>query len=315
MSGNIPTAVDDNYSTLEDNALIVAASGVLANDTDPESDALTAVLVDGPTHGGLTLNPDGSFTYTPAENFNGADSFTYKANDGTGDSNVATVSITVNPINDLPVAANDAFATDEDTPLVIAAPGVLANDIDVDGDALTAILVDGPAHGTLTLNPDGSFTYTPAENFYGADSFTYKANDGTGDSNVATVYITVNPVYDPPVAGNDLFATDEDTPLVVATPGVLANDTNIDGDTLTAILVDGPAHGTLTLNPDGSFTYTPAENFYGADSFTYKANDGTGNSNTATVNITVNHVNHLPVANNDAFATDEDTRLVIAGPG
>ncbi|HEX9696363.1 MAG TPA: cadherin-like domain-containing protein, partial [Actinomycetota bacterium] len=201
-----PVASDDAYATDEDVALNVPAPGVLANDTDPDGDPLTAAVVSGPANGTLTLNADGSFTYTPAANFNGSDSFTYVANDGTEDSNVATVSLTVNAVNDAPVAVADAYATDEDVALNVPAPGVLANDSDAEGDSLTAALVSGPANGTLTLNADGSFSYAPAVNFNGPDSFTYKANDGTADSNVATVSLTVNAVNDAPVAAADSYS-------------------------------------------------------------------------------------------------------------
>jgi VCBS repeat-containing protein len=122
-------------------------------------------------------------------------------------------------VNDAPVAQDDSYTTDEDTPLVVPAPGVLGNDYDVDGDSLTAVLVSGPAHGTLTLNSDGSFTYTPAENFCGEDSFTYKAYDGELYSNVATVTIHVTCVNDAPVAQDDSYTTNEDTPLLVPAPG------------------------------------------------------------------------------------------------
>src|SRR5213075_728002 len=139
--------------------------------------------VSGPRHGTLTLNSDGSLIYIPALNFNGVDSFTYQANDGLAQSGIATVIITVTPINDAPVAANDdSYTTPEDIQLTVAAPGVLANDSDVDGDALTAILVTGPSHGTLTLNSDGSLVYMPALNFNGIDTFTYKATDGQAQS-------------------------------------------------------------------------------------------------------------------------------------
>src|SRR5437773_851153 len=114
----------------------------------------------------------------PELNFNGIDSFTYKASDGQALSGVATVTLTVTPVNDAPVAANDdAYTTPEDTQLTVSAPGVLANDSDVDGDALSAVLVSNPSHGTLTLNGDGSLVYMPALNFNGTDSFTYKASD------------------------------------------------------------------------------------------------------------------------------------------
>jgi VCBS repeat-containing protein len=148
---------------------------------------------------------------------------------------VATVRITVTCVNDAPVAQDDSYTTDEDTPLLVPAPGILGG-----VDDYTAVFVSGPAHGTLTLNPDGSFTYTPAENFCGEDSFTYKAYDGELYSNVATVRITVTCVNDAPVAQDDSYTTDEDTPLVVAKPGVLGNDYDVDGDSLTAVLVSGP---------------------------------------------------------------------------
>src|SRR6266540_1400630 len=189
-----PVAVNDSYTTNEDTALGVAAPGILGNDTDVDADALTASVVSTPANGTVTLNTlDGSFTYTPDANFNGTDSFTYQVNDGTLASNVATVTLTVTPINDAPVAANDSYTTTENTPLTVAAGAILANDTDVDGGALTVSLVSGPANGTVTLNPDGEFTYTPAANFNGTDSFTYTANDGQADSNVATVTLTVTP--------------------------------------------------------------------------------------------------------------------------
>src|SRR5205823_5214791 len=118
-------------------------------------------------------------------------------------------------------------------------------------------LVSGPAHGTLDFHADGSFSYAPAAGFEGTDSFTYKASDGVHDSNTATVALTVfdNTV---PVAKNDSYNTPENTVLTVSAPGVLANDTDADSDSLSAILVSGPAHGTLGFHADGSFTYTPA---------------------------------------------------------
>ena len=310
-----PVANADSYSTNEDTALTIPAAGVLANDTDVENDPLQAALVQGPAHGSLTLNADGSFTYTPDANFNGADSFTYKANDGTLDSAPVTVSLTVNPVDDAPAAVADSYTTNEDTKLTVPVAGVLANDTDVENDPLQAVLVQGPAHGDLTLNPDGSFTYTPDANYNGADSFTYKANDGTLDSDPVTVSLTVNPVDDAPVAVADSYSTKEDTALIIAATGVLTNDTDVEGDKLTAILDKGPSHGTLTLNADGSFTYTPDANFNGADSFTYKANDGSLNSAPVTVSLAVNPVNDAPVATGDSYSTNEDTSLTIAAKG
>ncbi len=305
----------DAYTTNEDTPLtIILANSVLVNDTDAEGSALTAVLDAGPANGTLTLNANGTFTYTPAANYNGSDTFTYHANDGTGNSNIATVTITVSPVNDAPVAVNDAYTTNEDTPLtVILANSVLANDTDTEGNALTAVLNVGPANGTLTLNANGTFTYTPAANYNGSDTFTYHANDGTDNSNIVTVTIIINDINDAPVAANDAYTTNEDTPLtVVLANGVLVNDTDTEGNALTAVLDAGPANGTLTLNANGTFTYTPASNYNGNDTFTYHANDGTGNSNIATVTISVSPVNDAPVAANDAYATNEDTPLTVA---
>jgi len=314
LANTTPVAGNDAYVILEDTPLVMAAlDGVLANDSDVDGDALSAVLVSGPAYGSLSLNADGSFTYTPVANFNGSDGFTYKANDGLVDSTVAMVALTITPMNDEPVAGNDTYTTAEDTPLVITAlNGVLANDSDVDGDALSAVLVSGPTNGRLTLNSDGSFTYTPGADFNGTDSFTYRANDGLADSAEAMVALSITPVNDAPVAGNDTYTTAEDSPLVVAAlNGVLANDSDVDGDALSSVLVSGPAHGSVALNVDGSFTYTPAADFNGTDSFTYKANDGLADSAEATVAFTITPVNDAPVAGNDAYATAEDTQLVI----
>src|SRR5262249_29321736 len=173
-----PDAVNDTATTAEDTAVTIH---VLANDTDPESNTLTVVAVGQAAHGSVVINADGTVTYTPAANYNGADTFTYTISDGHRTADTATVSLTVTPVNDAPTATADAYSTDEDTTLTVGAPGVLGNDADVDGDSLTAALVAGPTHGMLTLSSNGSFTYTPAANFNGTDSFTYKPNDGQAD--------------------------------------------------------------------------------------------------------------------------------------
>ena len=311
-----PVAVDDGYTTPQETELVVPAPGVLWNDTDAEGDALSTVKVSDPSFGDLTFNADGSFSYTPQSTFSGIDSFTYRANDGAANSNVAIVTIYVTvPDNNAPVAVNDAFSTAEDTELTVSAPGILQNDSDADGDPLTAGLVTGPAYGLLALDSDGGFTYTPGANVNGADSFTYVASDGVAISNTATVTITVTPANDPPAAADDAYTTAEDTPLTVAAPGILGNDADVDGDPLTAVLVAGPTSGLLALNSDGGFTYTPDVDFNGADSFTYQANDGTANSNTATVSITVTAANDPPVANAQSVTTDEDTAVAVTLTG
>ncbi|HUG69286.1 MAG TPA: Ig-like domain-containing protein, partial [Pirellulaceae bacterium] len=217
--------------------------------------------------------------------------------------------------NSAPIASDDQFTVNENSVLTVtAASGVLNNDTDVDGDTLTATLLTQPTHGTLNFNVNGSFTYTPTSGsgFFGTDTFTYRAHDGIASSNTATVTITVNPLNPAPITAADSYTLEEDSVLTVnAANGVLANDSAPGGATLTAVLVEGPAHGTLSLNADGSFTYTPVANFSATDAFTYAASDGTRTSGATTVTITVLPHSDAPVAVNDGFTTMVDQTLVI----
>jgi VCBS repeat-containing protein len=308
-----PVAVNNSYTTAEDTALEVAGPGVLGNDSDVDpGEALTAVLVAGPANGTLSLDATGGFTYTPNADFSGADSFTYRANDGEADSNIATVAITVTPQNDAPVAAGDGYTVDEDGILTVgAAAGVLANDTDADGNPLTAVLVSGPGNGSFSLAADGSFEFIPAANFNGQASFTYRASDGITQSAPVTVLLTVTPTNDAPTAAGNGYTLDEDGTLVIAAPGVLGNDSDVDGDALSALVETAPANGMLTLNADGSLTYTPNADFFGGDSFTYRASDGALTSAAVTVSLSVNAVNDAPVAGADAVNAAFETPLVI----
>lgn len=309
-----PEAVDDAYDVDEDDVLTVAAPGVMTNDIEVDTDGMRVVLVSNVSQGTLILSGDGSFTYTPDPDFTGTDSFVYKLitfpgiqDDWTDE---ATVTITVNPINDAPVAEDQDVTTAEDTAKEIT---LVATDID--GDELTYAIVDEPSNGTLTLNGDVA-TYTPALNFVGEDSFTFTANDGTVDSDMAVVNITVTEVNDAPVAVEDAYTVDEDTVLtVLVADGVLDNDSDVDGDPLTAVLVSDVSNGTLVLDDDGSFVYTPDENYFGSDSFTYKASDGTLESDTVIVTITVNSINDWVIANDDEYETMAGVTLEVAAPG
>jgi VCBS repeat-containing protein len=170
---------------------------VLANDSDPDGQTLTAQLVSGPASGVLSLSPDGSFTYTPVAGFSGTATFTYRTSDGALTSPAVTVSILV---NSRPIAVPEVYAATEDFTLNVPANGVLANDSDPDNEAITAVLVANAAHGVVTLNPNGSFAYAPAANFNGTDTFTYHATDGTRNSPDVTVTIHVAAVNDAPTA-------------------------------------------------------------------------------------------------------------------
>jgi VCBS repeat-containing protein len=306
-----PTAMDDTYETDEDTALVIGAPGVLVNDDDVDGETITAVLDTDVSNGTLMLNADGSFTYTPDLDFNGVDSFTYHANDGTADSGTVTATITVGPVNDGPNAVDDSFTTDEDTVLVEPADGVLMNDTDPEMDPVSVTASDATSTlgAAVSVSADGSFTYDPTgsatlqaldDGEMADDTFTYTIDDGTMNPDTATVTVTVTGVNDAPVANDDGYTTDEDTALNVSAPGVLGNDTDVDVEAPTAVLLGNVSNGTLMLDADGSFTYTPALNFNGVDSFTYRANDGTVSSNLATVTITVNAVNDMPVAADDS---------------
>jgi VCBS repeat-containing protein len=191
----VPTSVADGYAVKAGHALsVTAAQGVLANDTDNNGQSLAASLATngGPQHGTLTLNADGSFTYTPDAGFAGTDSFTYVASDSLSAGTPTKVTLTVGA--QAPAAAAESYSAAGDaTTFVGAAHGVLANDIDNNGLTLTAALVQngGPRHGTLTLNADGSFTYTPTQGYVGSDSFTYVASDSLGSSAPTTVTLNV----------------------------------------------------------------------------------------------------------------------------
>ncbi len=325
-----PTAGDDGGATDEDTVLNVpAAPGLLGNDTDPDHlDVLTVDLFDGSSAMGavVTVNADGSYSYDPTAaaalqalkaGQSASDQFTYTIHDLAGATATATVTIEVAGRNDVPVAADDAYVLDEDTVLTMDfAAGVLANDSDADHDVLAAVMFEGPAHGMVSLATDGSFVYTPDTDYFGADSFQYRANDGQMPSGIATVNLTINAVNDAPVAGDDSATLDEDgTAIIAVLDNDLAGPANEAAQTLT-ITSAGALHGTVTINADGTLGYTPEADYNGADTISYTIlDDGTtgGASDpkqaAATVSVSVNPVNDAPAANADSASTDEDTAI------
>ncbi|MFO0911534.1 MAG: Ig-like domain-containing protein [Pirellulales bacterium] len=312
-----PVANNDLLNGLEDTPLKVLQSALLGNDQSLSGRALTASLVSGPQHGQLTTNSDGSWTYTPTANYNGADYFEYRVSDGLSNSNIARVNLQLGAVNDAPVARADSYGIAHNTPLTVAGAGVLGNDVDVDLDPLTAQLLQGPAHGTLQLQSNGQFTYTPHTDYAGADKFTYQVSDGHGGLSTASVDLVVAaaPVYAAPFAQNDTLAATEDTPLKFASYNLLTNDTSYSGKPLTAKIVSGAQHGLLTTNSDGTWTYTPNANFNGTDYFEYQVSDGLRTSNTARVNLQVNAVNDAPIGKNDAYEVQHNTKLAVSGAG
>ncbi|HHC6649966.1 TPA: tandem-95 repeat protein, partial [Vibrio parahaemolyticus] len=383
--------VADKATVVEDTPTIIK---VLGNDTFEGTDKVVSLDTNnGPANGTVSVNPDGSVTYTPNDNYHGADSFTYIVTSG-GVSESTTVNVDVTPENDAPVAKDDTAITDEDTPVTI---DVLPNDTDIDGDKLSIQSATVPeAQGKVEI-VDGKLVFTPAENFNGHAEITYTVTDGSL-TDQATVKVTVNAVNDTPVVESNIAdqtlaedftpysidlntafsdvdgeltfsvsgnsniqvaivngiatftptadwngsealtftATDpsgesvnqtvdftvapvadivadkatvvEDTPTIIK---VLGNDTFEGDDQVVSLDTNnGPANGTVSVNPDGSVTYTPNDNYHGTDSFTYIVTSG-GVSESTTVSVDVTPVNDAPVAKDDIATTQEDTVVTI----
>ncbi|MBI4053917.1 MAG: S8 family serine peptidase [Candidatus Doudnabacteria bacterium] len=332
----VPSANDLSASTNEDTAVGITLSG-----SDAESCELTFSIVSGPSNGTLGAITDNgcvsgspntdsaSITYTPNLNFNDSDSFTYKVNDGSVDSNIATASITVNAVNDKPVADNKSVSTEKNTAVAITLTG---SDVDGCNASTSFAVMSGPANGVLSAtggsmscsggNLSANVNYSPNTDFVGDDAFAFHISDGTDTSNEATVSIAVTATNTAPSAAPVSATTNEDTPVSITLSGADAESCE-----LNFTVVTGPANGTLgslanqpctsgTPNLDtAQITYTPNANFNGSDSFTYKVNDGSADSNTATVSITVNPVNDTPAADNKAVTTQKDTAVAVTLSG
>ncbi|EJC6802799.1 tandem-95 repeat protein [Vibrio parahaemolyticus] len=386
--------VADKTTVVEDTPTIIK---VLGNDMFEGDDKVVSLDTNnGPANGTVSVNPDGSVTYTPNDNYHGADSFTYIVTSG-GVSESTTVNVDVTPVNDAPVAKDDIATTQEDTAVTI---DVLPNDTDIDGDTLRIDSASVPKEQGTVEVVNGKLVFTPAENFNGDAEITYTVTDGAL-TDQATVKVTVNAVNDTPVVESNIAdqalaedftpytidlntafsdvdnvdgeltfsvsgnsniqvaivngiatitptadwngsetltftATDpsgesisqtvnftvapvadivadkatvvEDTPTFIK---VLGNDTFEGDDKLVSLDTNnGPANGTVSVNPDGSVTYTPNDNYHGADSFTYIVTSG-GVSESTTVNVDVTPVNDAPVAKDDIATTQEDTAVTI----
>ncbi len=250
----------------------------MAKATDVDGDALTYAIASAAKNGTAVVNKDGSYSYTPNANFNGKDSFTYTVSDGT-ETITKTANITVASVNDLPVSKDSIITATEDT----IVSGKLEAATDVDGDTLTYALATAATNGKVVIGKDGSYTYTPNPNFNGKDSFTYTVSDGKGGVITQTATVNVAAVNDAPVSEDSIIGVAEN----IVDTGVLAKATDVDGDTLTYTLLTEAVNGTVVVNKDGSYSYTPNTNFKGEDSFTYTVSDDNGGIITKTANVNV----------------------------
>lgn len=300
------TPLADAYSMNEGDVLSVAAPGVLGNDRVASPAGVSAQLRQAPSWGQLQLDGDGSFAFRPdTADRSGTTTFRYRLTSNGVSSVDVPVTITVDPVNDPPAPRDDRYRTDENVQLDIAPPGLLFNDRDVDSSALRAELLDPPIHGTVIVHADGAFSYVPATNYRGVDSFFYRALDDQGAAESAKVSIEVT---QPPTATNDVYLVDTDTLLSInnVLDGILGNDHDApEEDALSAQLVQLPQHGELTLQPDGRFSFAPDPGYQGLDAFQYRASDGVSQSNVATVTLAIG-ITSLPLARPDRYALSED---------
>ncbi len=285
----------------------------IAEDSGPTTVALTADDVDGdtltwsiagtPAHGSASITGGSTLNYTPAANYHGQDVVGVTVSDGKGGTAATTVTLTITPVNDAPVATPRNTSTPQGVAKVITLAGT-----DVENDSLSYAIATGPSHGSVDLVGDQA-TYTPAGGYSGQDSFTFTVSDGTLTSAPATVSINVTTVNHAPTATPQSVSTPEDTATVVTLAGA-----DQDGDTLTYALGTQPTHGSLSLVGNQA-TYTPAADYDGPDSFTFTVNDGALTSAPATVSITVEPANDAPAATAQSVSTAEDTPTVITLAG
>ncbi|MFA9388597.1 MAG: Ig-like domain-containing protein [Prolixibacteraceae bacterium] len=350
-----PVLANDTNSTIETTGITQAdgSGSLLANDSDPNGDNLTVSKVNGVntsigviagTYGTLSWNVDGTYSYIPnsgLESLKATESvqeiFTYTVSDGLGGTGTATLSITINGKNALPVLANDSNSTTE-TIAVNESNGsgnILSNDTDLDGDVLVVASINGvsnPAtdvtgtYGTLNWNADGTYIYTPnasmvslAAGESAVETFTVTVSDGNGGLVTSTLSITINGTNAAPVANNDTNSTIETAVATQATGSgnLLLNDTDVDGDALSISQINGSTnktivatYGTLVWNTDGTYTYTPNNGLDSlaagesvTETFTQTIIDGHGGSHTSTLSITINGANQAPVLANDVNST------------
>jgi len=294
---DVPTADGQSLEAVEDNALLITLTG-----EDLEGATLTFDVFTEPQFG--TVSGTGAnISYQPNENYAGTDSFTFRVNDGDLDSAPATISINVAPVNDAPVAENQTITVDEDSTIAATLTA-----LDIEGDPLSFTVVTQPSNGSLS-NSAPDLVYTPNANFNGVDTFSFRANDGESDSDIATVEINVNAINDVPTASNQSFVVEENTATTLL---LLASD--IEGDPLTFNIVTAPERGTLS--GDGpNFVYTPEADYGGSDSFTYVLNDGAADSAIVTVSLTVNSSNQRPTAAALSVEINEDetAQIVLNG--
>ena len=268
--------------------------------SDAEGGDLIFSILTSTLNGSLILSANGSYSYAPNLNYNGPDQFVFRVCDTGGLCTDGIATITVNPIDDIPVAVADNFSLNEDQ---IYNGSVALNDFDFDDDDLIYSIIMPPLYGSFTLNSVGAFMYHPAANYYGNDQMTYSVCDSQNACAQTTLSFVVVSVNDLPTVNDSEIITDEE---VLKTGSLVANAQDIDDNVLTYSIVTLPINGQLTISPNGNYSYNPNYNFSGMDEFVYRACDNGGLCGQATVSVTVNFVNDLPIVLPESFTGVED---------
>ena len=307
---DILIANDDTASTDEDTPVTIFASTLFDNDINEDRKDSRIDDISNVNSGTAIINSDGDIEFTPDLDFNGIATFDYTVTDGI-DRETASVRVTVNAVNDVPVAKDDTFTIDEDTPLTILATDLLSNDTDVETlESLSITKVENAVNGTVSLGEEGDIQFFPDANFNETASFNYIVSDGT-DYSTASVEVVINPVNDVLIANNDTVTANEDTLTTILASKLFANDVNDDIEkSLNISQITNAVNGTAIINSDGNVEFTPDAHFYGTASFDYTVTDGT-DIETASVEVLVNSVDDAPIGNNDIATTDEDTPITI----
>ena len=276
-----PTTNDVSATTDEDTVVTVDLDA-----TEIDGDNYSFSIISQPSNGTLGSINGNQVEYTPNQDWNGTDTFTFEATDDrTGSrSNVATATITVNPVNDAPVANDVTSSTTSRTGNMRQSVDITLSVTDADGDDLTISIVSDVSNGTTSLS-GSTVTYTPTANYDGTDTFTYKANDGIVDSNIATGTITITDTNQAPIANDMSLSLDRESSI-----DFTLDATDEDGDSLSKTIVSQPENGSLIPAPGLDFTYNPSRAYYGSDSFTYKVNDGNSDSEEKTVTFDIDQV-------------------------
>ena len=306
-----PAVQGDYWVMNEDTRATITPSQLLLNDKDADGNILAISKVLNATNGTVWINAAGNIRFLPDTDFNGVAGFDYEVSDGQGGTKIGHVTIQVNAVNDAPLAVGEVTFIDEDTGLAFTPAQLLANDSDVDNDALSLGQWSNVTGGALSWGSDGKIYFTPTTNFNGQAGFDYQVLDGHGGVSLAHVDIQVRSVNDAPLIANESLTVDEDTILLFDVAQLLGNDWDVDGDALIMNWIGGESNGTLEWIDATHFRFKPNQDFNGQASFRYNVTDGQGGNASGMVNIVLNPVNDAPIARNESVSVNEDNGLVL----